>query len=345
MRSTPSPPPPTLPGRRGPRAGLAAHRHLPPAHLLGGDGHRLFFQVLVDGWLTKLSAPIVLYAPEHFLGVRIPFDIPIEDFAFGFAMVTLTLAAVGAGRAVDDDPAPALVRRYPDPAMTVLAGVSPSCSWSPSPTWPTASSCTGRAGCCTAATTRPRLGRFEANDLFPVVFAVVTILAMAAGYRRCRAPALVAVGVGVTAYGAGLRCSCTTCTSTAASAGCPAVRRARAPAPGPRRAPPLRRRALRDAAAARALPAASCARAADVPVGPPGALPRPGRAEPALSVLDEARADGHLAPGGHPDPGREDVVAGRFDLVEDAAVEPAGGARCSGPGPAGRSARPRSADA
>ncbi|MBI5028272.1 MAG: lycopene cyclase domain-containing protein, partial [Actinobacteria bacterium] len=26
-----------------------------------------FFQVWVDGWLTKLSAPIVLYAPEHFL--------------------------------------------------------------------------------------------------------------------------------------------------------------------------------------------------------------------------------------------------------------------------------------
>lgn len=45
------------------------------------------FQVLVDGWLTKLSAPIVLYAPEHFLGVRWPWDVPIEDYLFGFAMV------------------------------------------------------------------------------------------------------------------------------------------------------------------------------------------------------------------------------------------------------------------
>lgn len=50
-----------------------------------------FFQALVDGWLTKLSAPIVLYAPEHMLGLRWPFDIPVEDFAFGFSMLTLTL--------------------------------------------------------------------------------------------------------------------------------------------------------------------------------------------------------------------------------------------------------------
>lgn len=49
------------------------------------------FQVLVDGWLTKLEAPIVLYAPQHHLGIRAPWDIPIEDFGFGFAMVTLTM--------------------------------------------------------------------------------------------------------------------------------------------------------------------------------------------------------------------------------------------------------------
>lgn len=49
------------------------------------------FQVLVDGWLTKLSDPIVLYAPEHMLGIRFPWDIPVEDFAFGFAMVTATI--------------------------------------------------------------------------------------------------------------------------------------------------------------------------------------------------------------------------------------------------------------
>jgi lycopene cyclase domain-containing protein len=49
------------------------------------------FQVPVDGWLTKLSAPIVIYAPEHHLGVRWPWDIPVEDYLFGFSMVTLSL--------------------------------------------------------------------------------------------------------------------------------------------------------------------------------------------------------------------------------------------------------------
>lgn len=51
----------------------------------------LGFQIPVDGWLTKLSNPIVLYNPQHMLGIRFPWDIPIEDFGFGFAMLTLTL--------------------------------------------------------------------------------------------------------------------------------------------------------------------------------------------------------------------------------------------------------------
>lgn len=49
------------------------------------------FQTLMDGWLTKLSNPIVVYAPDEFSGIRIPWDIPIEDFGFGFSMVTLAL--------------------------------------------------------------------------------------------------------------------------------------------------------------------------------------------------------------------------------------------------------------
>jgi lycopene cyclase domain-containing protein len=49
------------------------------------------FQVPVDGWLTKLSDPIVLYSPDEHLGLRAPWDIPVEDFGFGWAMVTLTL--------------------------------------------------------------------------------------------------------------------------------------------------------------------------------------------------------------------------------------------------------------
>ena len=51
----------------------------------------LGFQIPVDGWLTKLSDPIVLYDPQHILGVRIPWDIPIEDFLFGFSLVTAVL--------------------------------------------------------------------------------------------------------------------------------------------------------------------------------------------------------------------------------------------------------------
>ncbi len=50
----------------------------------------LFFECLVDGWLTKLSAPIVVYDPDQFSGIRFPFDIPIEDFPFGFSMIVLT---------------------------------------------------------------------------------------------------------------------------------------------------------------------------------------------------------------------------------------------------------------
>lgn len=49
------------------------------------------FQVLVDGWLTKLSDPIVIYNPAQQSGIRFPWDIPIEDFGFGWAMVTLTI--------------------------------------------------------------------------------------------------------------------------------------------------------------------------------------------------------------------------------------------------------------
>ena len=49
------------------------------------------FQILVDGWLTKLSAPVVVYDDRQTIGIRFPFDIPIEDFLFGFALVTAVL--------------------------------------------------------------------------------------------------------------------------------------------------------------------------------------------------------------------------------------------------------------
>jgi lycopene cyclase domain-containing protein len=49
------------------------------------------FQILTDGWLTKLSAPIVMYDDRQTTGIRFPFDIPVEDFLFGFALVTAVL--------------------------------------------------------------------------------------------------------------------------------------------------------------------------------------------------------------------------------------------------------------
>jgi lycopene cyclase domain-containing protein len=49
------------------------------------------FQVVVDGWLTKLSAPIVLYDEASISGLRVPWDIPVEDFAYGFSLITLVL--------------------------------------------------------------------------------------------------------------------------------------------------------------------------------------------------------------------------------------------------------------
>ncbi|MGV0642828.1 lycopene cyclase domain-containing protein [Mycolicibacterium sp. XJ879] len=51
----------------------------------------LGFQIPVDGWLTKLSAPIVIYDEQHTSGLRFPFDIPVEDFLFGWALVTAVL--------------------------------------------------------------------------------------------------------------------------------------------------------------------------------------------------------------------------------------------------------------
>ena len=51
----------------------------------------LGWQIPIDGWLTKLSAPIVIYEQRHTSGLRFPWDIPVEDFLFGWALVTAVL--------------------------------------------------------------------------------------------------------------------------------------------------------------------------------------------------------------------------------------------------------------
>jgi lycopene cyclase domain-containing protein len=49
------------------------------------------FQIPVDGFLTKLGAPIVIYDGRQTSGIRFPLDIPVEDYLFGFALVTAVL--------------------------------------------------------------------------------------------------------------------------------------------------------------------------------------------------------------------------------------------------------------
>lgn len=49
------------------------------------------FMIAVNGWLTKLSAPIVVYDERRTTGWRIPWDIPVEDYLFGYALLTLTM--------------------------------------------------------------------------------------------------------------------------------------------------------------------------------------------------------------------------------------------------------------
>jgi lycopene cyclase domain-containing protein len=49
------------------------------------------FMIPVDGWLTKRSAPIVVYRPDETSGLRPVWDIPLEEFAYAFALLTLVI--------------------------------------------------------------------------------------------------------------------------------------------------------------------------------------------------------------------------------------------------------------
>ncbi len=51
----------------------------------------LVFMVLVDGWLTKLSAPIVIYRAGDTSGIRPIWDILLEEYAYAFALLTLVI--------------------------------------------------------------------------------------------------------------------------------------------------------------------------------------------------------------------------------------------------------------
>jgi lycopene cyclase domain-containing protein len=65
------------------------------------------FMVPVDGWLTKRSAPIVLYRPEDTSGASPIWDIPLEELVYAFALLTavmLTWDHLGRRRAATSAP-------------------------------------------------------------------------------------------------------------------------------------------------------------------------------------------------------------------------------------------------
>jgi len=51
----------------------------------------LAFMIPVDGWLTKLSDPIVIYRADDVSGVRPIWDILIEEYAYAFALLTIVI--------------------------------------------------------------------------------------------------------------------------------------------------------------------------------------------------------------------------------------------------------------
>ena len=61
------------------------------------------FMIPVDGWLTKLSAPIVLYRPEDTSGIRPIWDILLEEYLYAFALLTVVIAVWERVRAVERD--------------------------------------------------------------------------------------------------------------------------------------------------------------------------------------------------------------------------------------------------
>ena len=49
------------------------------------------FMIPVDGWLTKLTAPIVIYRDGDTSGIRPVWDILLEEYAYAFALLTLVV--------------------------------------------------------------------------------------------------------------------------------------------------------------------------------------------------------------------------------------------------------------
>ena len=74
------------------------------------------FMIPVDGWLTKRSAPIVTYRPDDTSGLTPIWDIPLEEYAYAFALLTLVMLvwdALGAREQAPAAPAPDVQEEVP----------------------------------------------------------------------------------------------------------------------------------------------------------------------------------------------------------------------------------------
>ena len=68
------------------------------------------FMIPVDGWLTKLSAPIVIYRAEDTSGIYPIWDIPLEEYVYAWALLTLVMLAWDRLGRRDHEPVPATER-------------------------------------------------------------------------------------------------------------------------------------------------------------------------------------------------------------------------------------------
>ena len=143
------------------------------------------FMVPVDGWLTKLSAPIVVYREADVSGWRPVWDILAEEFAYAFALLTLVMVAWERAMTAAVTVPWSVVRRHGRGELRhpPVADARPG------------------DGLARAATTGPRPAAVERNDLFPLCFSVVGFALFALGTAGPAWTPLVWVGVGVTAYG------------------------------------------------------------------------------------------------------------------------------------------------
>ncbi len=63
------------------------------------------FMIVVDGWLTKLSAPIVIYNDANTSGIRPVWDVLIEEYAYAFALLTMVILLWDRSAPATPDPA------------------------------------------------------------------------------------------------------------------------------------------------------------------------------------------------------------------------------------------------